>query len=139
MSINTVYWVSKGQHFPMCVKELEDNLALVESQVERKLKRMNKLRPKVDLLDQRAEGNSNRKKMCGPNKPIPKKIKRDMYTSTAAARTKKEYTKCAQWSPGIKRTHKTEDCHQWNNDGTPQHCRTPRDYAPTKIPMLTCV
>ncbi len=40
LDLAVAYWVSKGQHFPTCVKTLGDDLKLVEAQVKQTAKTM---------------------------------------------------------------------------------------------------
>ena len=44
MKMSTMYYASKGQHFPTDFKNLEEDLILVEAQVQRQEKIINKMR-----------------------------------------------------------------------------------------------
>jgi len=76
--MSTAYYASKGQHFPVCMKKLEEDLILIEASVQRQHKMMNDLRARAGLPTSglRSEGKEKPNKIKSGSDPIPKKEKK---------------------------------------------------------------
>ena len=117
--ISSAYWASKGQHFPICLKALGDNLKLVEAQEKRREKNMNELRAQAGLPLKGAAG--RKKKKPDPDARIPKKPRRDDDANPSPpTRRKKHCQLCAKFSPNSADTHNTKNCRKWQPDGKPK-------------------
>ena len=119
--ISTAYWAAKGQHFPVCLKTLGDDLKMVEAQEKRREKNMNELRAQAGLPPKGAAAAAAKKKrMADADQRIPKKPRGDDAKSSPPTRSKKHCALCAKHSPDTARTHNTKDCRKWLPNGQPK-------------------
>ena len=122
LKMSTVYYSSKGQHFPQDIKKLEEDLILVEGQVKRQDKIINELRAKVGLTGNK-ESDGKKKKAVKLDDPIPKKNRKGNPKSLIRDGDRpnsKLCQLCAKHSPAVKNTHNTAQCRKWNADGSEQ-------------------
>ena len=135
IDLSVAYWATKGMHFPISLKKLQEDLKRVEAQHKRNAHAIDQLRIKAGIPSKKSGDQSKGKgphKMSGPDDKIPKKGKRNIDAAADAVggpknsnRRQKHCTMCAQWSPGIKHTHNTRECRKWNKDGSAQQHKAP--------------
>ena len=125
MSLSTAYWASKGVHFPTCLKKLQQDLELVETQQMCHEKIMDQLRTAAGGSKKKdAEGAPRASMKSGDRIPKKKKKGDDEKSST---REQRLCQLCAVHAPKIKNTHNTKDCKKFNADGTRKNSSGPRN------------
>ena len=126
LNLAIAYWASKGQHFPVCLKTLGDDLKLVEAQVNRSQQTMDELRKHAGLPP-RKDSKGNRGSMKDDGERIPRKPKASTAAVSEGGCPKKNCALCAKYSPAVKHTHNIKECRKWNQDETPKRKDT-NDY-----------
>ena len=120
MNLATAYWASKGQHFPVCLKTLGDDLKLVETGVNCTQRMMDDLRKLAGIPPRNGANKGNRASPKEDGGRIPKKPKASTAAASEGGRPKKHCALCGKHSPAIQHTHNTKECRKWNQDGTPK-------------------
>ena len=122
LKMSTVYYSSKGQHFPQDIKKLEEDLILVKGQVKRQDKIINELRAKAGLTGNK-ESDGEKKKVVKLDDPIPKRNRKGQpksLTKDGNRPNSKLCQLCAKYPPTVKNTHNTSQCRKWNADSSEQ-------------------
>ena len=99
MNLAVAYWTSKGQHFPVCLKTLGDDLKLVEAQVNRSQRMMDDVRKHAGLPPRNGANKGNRASTKDDGGRIPKKPKASTAAASEGGRPKKHCALCAKHSP----------------------------------------
>ena len=120
MNFTVAYWARKGQHSPVCLKTLDDDLKLVEAQVNRSQQMRDNVHTHAGLSSRNGANKGNRASMKDDGGRIPKKPKASTAAVSEGGRPKKHCALCGKHSPQIQHTHNNKECRKRNQHGTPQ-------------------
>ena len=110
-SFSSMYWASKGEHFPVDVQKLITDLKLLEPEWRQKCTLNEKIRNAGGQLKAKSKESGTMK----PGDKIPKK----QNTAPSPAKKQRRLCQlCVKHSPETKDTHNTSQCRKWNPDGT---------------------
>ena len=113
------YWAAKGgNHFPVCVQTLIEDLIPKEAMVNAQKAKLEKFKSNAGKPNARDPRN-NLPGSTTPMGRVPRKPASGTTKNSSNEKERRLCQKCALWAPAVKNTHNTSGCNKWNQDGTP--------------------
>ena len=131
-SFSSMYWASKGEHFPIDVTKLITDLKMLEPEWRQKCTLNEKVRNAGGQLKAKMKESGGMK----PGDKIPKKQK--STSGNPAKKARRLCQLCVQYSPETKDTHNTGQCRKWNPDGTRKQRGESKSANHFNTEMLDC-